>query len=144
MINNEIRKLANWATGGWIPLFSEQIIPNLCKEKVDFQVKTGNFSTSRIYDQTRLTMNAITSYPCSWSQSRIQDVSRPPLYAKTTVFLSPDIFNRGIRQYHLSKQCSIVMISCSSDFGFVRSAFIAICALIGQINLKRFWLVASV
>lgn len=27
----------------------------------------------------QLTMNAITSYPCSWSQSKIQDVSRPPL-----------------------------------------------------------------
>lgn len=37
-------------------------------------------------------MNAITSYPCSLSQTRIQDVSRPPLYAKTTVLLLADIF----------------------------------------------------
>ena len=37
-------------------------------------------------------MNAITSYPCSLSQTRIQDVSRPPLYAKTTVLLFADIF----------------------------------------------------
>ena len=46
-------------------------------------------------------MNAITSYPCSLSQTRIQDVSRPPLYAKTTVLLLADIF-KLLENYVLS------------------------------------------
>ena len=43
------------------------------------------------------TMNATTSKPLSFSQTRIQDVSRPPLYASTTVPLVAAIVCRHTR-----------------------------------------------
>ena len=42
-------------------------------------------------------MNATTSKPLSFSQTRIQDVSRPPLYASTTVPLVAAIVCRHTR-----------------------------------------------
>lgn len=86
-------------------------------------------------------MKAITSYPCSLSQTRIQDVSRPPLYAKTTVLLLADIFK--LLENYLSyleivetlPTANHVTLCAMRDvaevFYFVHSAFVATLALIG-------------